>query len=94
VTVVVGIVLALGVLPAWLGTIAFFRLRTPFERIHVVTFVNIAATGPIVLAALIGDGLSSRTLKCMFLWLFAVATGGLLAHVTGRAIHLREGERR
>jgi multicomponent Na+:H+ antiporter subunit G len=90
----VAALLAAGVAAAWLATLAFMRLRTPFERLHVITFVNVAALSFVVVAAFVADGVSSRSLKCAFIWLATLAAGALLAHVTGRALHVREGERR
>lgn len=79
---------------AWLGAFAFVRLRTAFERLHVVTFVNAAALGLVVAAAFVADGFSSRSFKCALVLVTVLAAGALLVHVTGRALHLREGERR
>jgi multicomponent Na+:H+ antiporter subunit G len=93
-TIAVAIVLAAMVLTVWLATIAFFRLPTAFQRIHVITFVNVVAGGLAMLAAFLGDGVSSRSLKCAFIWLATLPIGALLSHVTGRALHIREGERR
>lgn len=93
-SVVVDILLAVGVACAWLGTAAFLRLRTPFEKLHAVAFVNVAGLGPIVIAAFAADGVSDRSLKCAFIYLATLAGGALLTHVTGRALNLREGERR
>ena len=90
----VGILLSLGVATAWLGAIAFLRLRTPFERVHVVTFVNVATGGLVTLAALLADGISGRSLKCVAIWIATMLIGSLLSHITGRALHLRDGERR
>lgn len=86
--------LALAVLVAWLGALAFLRLRTRFERLHVVTFVNIAAGAAITAAAILHDGLSGRTFKCILIWIVIASAGALLSHATSRALHLREGERR
>lgn len=86
--------LAFAVLSAWIGAIAFLRLRTSLERLHVVTFVNIAAGGAIILAAVLHDGLSARSLQCIFVWIVIVTMGALLAHATASALHMREGERR
>ncbi len=89
-----GVALALGVAAAWLGAIAFVRLRTPLERVHVVTFVNVATGGLMTLAALLADGISGRSLKCIAIWIVTMLIGSLLSHTTGRALHLRDGERR
>lgn len=91
---VIDALLAFAVLTAWLGTLAFLRLRTQFERLHVITFVNIAAGAAITLAAVLHDGLSGRTFKCIFIWIVIASAGALLSHATSRALHLREGERR
>ena len=93
-SVAIGILLALGVASAWLGTLAFLRLSTSLERVHVVTFVNFAAGAPVTLAAFLADGISSRSLKVALIWLATLLFGALLSQVTGRAIHLRGGERR
>jgi multicomponent Na+:H+ antiporter subunit G len=93
-TVAVGCLLAVGVFAAWLGVIAFIRMPTPFQRLHAVSFVNVVAAAPIVTAALLSDGVSSRALKCLFMLFFVVLIGALLTHATGRALHFRGGERR
>ena len=89
-----GAALALAVATAWLGVIAFVRLRTPLERVHAVTFVNVATGGFVTLAALLSDGVGARSLKCVLIWIATMLTGSLLSHATGRALHLRGGERR
>lgn len=93
-TIAYDAVLACAVLTIWLGTIAFFRLSTPLQRIHVVSFSNVVGGGLVVLAALLSDGASSRSLKCVFIWLASSVFGALLAQVSGRAVHLRERARR
>lgn len=90
----VGVALALGVAMAWLGALALLRLRTPLERLHAVAFVNVAAGGFVTLAALLADGATPRALKCMAVWLATLLIGACLSHVTGRALHLRGGDRR
>jgi multicomponent Na+:H+ antiporter subunit G len=93
-TIAVDVLLALGVLAAWFATAAFIRLRTPLERIHAVTFLNVVAGLLIVAAAILTDGLTSRSLKCALLLVAVLAIGALLSQVTGRALHVRQGERR
>ena len=91
--VVIAIVLALGVASAWLGALALLRLPA-LARLHAVSFVNVAAGGAFTLAACLNDGLTSRTGKVLLMWVVLLLTGALSAHVTGRAIFLRGGERR
>ena len=90
----VALCLALAVLSAWIAAAALWRLRTPLERLHAVTFVNVAGGGAVLLAAGLTDGLSPRVLKCAAIWLAILLIGALLVHVTGHALHIRDGERR
>jgi multicomponent Na+:H+ antiporter subunit G len=94
VNIAVDVLLASGVLAAWFATFAFIRLRTPFERIHAITFLNVVAGLPIVLAAILTDGATSRSLKCVLILIGVLAIGALLSQVTGRALNVRQGERR
>ncbi|HEX4024935.1 MAG TPA: monovalent cation/H(+) antiporter subunit G [Steroidobacteraceae bacterium] len=86
--------LVFAVAAAWVGVAAFARLRTPLARIHAVTFVNLTAGGAITLAAFLSEGLTSRTLKCALLWAAVMTIGALLSHASGRALMLRDGQRR
>lgn len=86
--------IGIAVVAAWLGAAAFTRMRTPFERLHVVTFVNIVTVGAVMLAAFAAEGVTPRTLKCALIWLATVVVGALLSHTSGRALNLRGGERR
>ena len=93
-SIAIDALLAVAVLTTWVGAAAFLRLRTPFERLHVVTFLNVVAIGTVMAMAFVADGISSRSLKCALIWVATLASGALVSHVTGRALHLREGERR
>lgn len=90
----VALCLALAVLSAWIAAAALWRLRTPLERLHAVTFATLAGGAAVLLAAGLTDGLTPRTLKCAAIWLVTVPVGALLSHVTGHALHIRDGERR
>lgn len=90
----VALPLAVTVIAAWIAALAFARLRTPLERLHTATFVNVAGGGGLVLAAWLGDGATSRALKCTAIWIATVLVGALLGHVAGHALHIRDGERR
>lgn len=92
-TAAIDALLALAVLACWLGAAGFVRLRRPLDRLHCVTFVNIAAGLPILIAAFIADGPSDRVLKLGLLMVGVVLTGAALAHATGRALRLRTEER-
>ncbi|MGH8141972.1 MAG: monovalent cation/H(+) antiporter subunit G [Steroidobacteraceae bacterium] len=93
VTVAVRVLLALALCCAWLGMIAFARLRTPLERMHVVTFVNLTSGSAVVLAVWLADGASARAWKCLLIWAVMLLSGALLAHASGRALLLRERRR-
>lgn len=93
-SVVVVLLLALAVLSAWVGTIAFLRLDTTLERIHGVTFVNVVTIGSLTLAGFASRGLAPQTLKCALLWFINLIVSALLSHATARAIHLRGGQTR
>lgn len=85
--------LAFAVLSVWIAAVAFLRLRTSLERLHVVTFVNVVAGGAITIAAILHDGISARSLQCIFVWIVLATVGALLAHATARALLVREGQR-
>jgi multicomponent Na+:H+ antiporter subunit G len=93
-TVICEAVLVSAVAIIWLATCAWFRLETPLQRMHAVTMVNVVGGALIVTAAFLSDGVSSRSLKCLLIWLLSLAFGALLAQVSGRALYLRDGERR
>ena len=86
--------LALAVLAVWIAAVGFCRLRTALERLLAVTFLNVAGGAPVVLAAWLTDGPTVRAAKCTAVWLATLVVGALLGHVTGHALHIRDGERR
>lgn len=85
--------LAFAVLMAWIVTLAFMRLRTPFERLHAITFFNIVTGGAATAAVIVSNGFTPRTFKCLAIWIAMVSASALLSHATARALHLRGGER-
>jgi multicomponent Na+:H+ antiporter subunit G len=82
--------LAFAVATVWLGAAGFVRLPTPLDRIHAVTFINAAAGAAITLAAFLADGPTDRACKVLFIWLFTLAAGAALSHITGRALTHRQ----
>jgi len=86
------VLLALAVLSAWVGTIAFLRLDTSLDQLHTVTFVNVMTIGALTLAGFASRGLTPQTLKCALLWIINLAVSALLSHATARAVHFRGGE--
>ncbi len=85
--------LAIAVLACWLGAAAYIRLRGPLDRLHCVTFVNVVSGAAILIAAAVSDGASNRVAKILVLIAIALWDGAALAHATGRALLMREGER-
>ncbi|HYZ39286.1 MAG TPA: monovalent cation/H(+) antiporter subunit G [Stellaceae bacterium] len=80
--------LGLAVLAAWLGALAFIRLKAALDRLHCVSFVNVAGGAAIFAAALISDGATVRTLKIFILTAAVLLNGAALAHAIGRALAL------
>ncbi len=93
-TIAVALLLALGVLAAIIGAVAFLRLATPFERLHAASFVAVAATTCFVAAAFLTDGVSGRSLKMVLILVVLIISGALANHAVARALQIREGERR
>ena len=89
-TIALEVTLVAVVLAAWLSTAAYFRLRTPFARIHVITFTNVVAGGMTTLAAFLTSGAAPGSFKVAFIWLATLPIGAVLSHATGRALHVRE----
>ena len=88
--VVVDILLGLAVLSAWIGALGFARLTSALDRLHCVGFTTIAAGLPLVLAAFVADGPSTRAFKLLLLWLVALIAGAALNQAAARAIFTRD----
>jgi multicomponent Na+:H+ antiporter subunit G len=88
-TIFIVAALAVLLLAAWLGAAGFARLRAPLDRLHCVTFVNVAGGGALFVAALLSDGLSIRVCKILLMVIGALIAGAALSHATGRALVLR-----
>lgn len=90
-SVATGIALALAVLSVWVGGFGALRLRSSLDRLHAVAFVNAAAGAFTMLAAVLTDGISTRTVKVVCLLAFVLVTGSAISHAVGRALALRDG---
>ncbi|TXN23223.1 monovalent cation/H(+) antiporter subunit G [Methylobacterium sp. WL9] len=77
----------------WLGCLATLRLPTALDRLHAVSFVNIAGGGGLTLACFVADGVSVRSMKVLGLTLLLIVAGAALSHATGRALLIREGRK-
>ena len=81
----------LGVLVAavWLGCLGFARLRTPLDRLHCVTFVNVVAGTALTVTAFLADGPSTRAFKILLITLVSTGFGSALSHAVGRSLWTR-----
>lgn len=85
-TIVIEILLAIVVLAAWLGAIGLLTLRTPLDRLHCVTFVNVLGGGALAVTAFVADGLSDRAGKITLMVVLSLLGGAAIAHGVGRAL--------
>ena len=90
-TMLLDALLVLMVGAAWLGVAGFAQLRTPLDRMHCVTFVNVVAGTALSAAAFASDGVSYRSLTVLFIVALNLFTGAALSHATGRALVQRRG---
>ena len=90
-SVVVDLCLALAVLSAWIGCFGALRLPSALDRLHAVAFTNAAAGVLIAVAAVLADGVSTRSVKLVCLVAFLLVTGSAISHAAGRALALRDG---
>jgi multicomponent Na+:H+ antiporter subunit G len=84
--VVISSLLTISVLAAWLGALGLLTLRTPLDRLHCVTFVNVVAGLALAAAAIVSDGLSDRAGKIVLMVVLSLISGAATAHATGRAL--------
>ena len=88
--VLVAALLGLAVLGSWLGAFGFLRLRSAFDRLHCIAFVNVAGGVPLLLAAFVADGASTRAFKLLALIVIALVGGSATNHALARAILTRQ----
>lgn len=89
----VEVLLALCVLTAWLGAAGFARLAWPLDRLHCVTFVNVACGAFALLAAALWGGSADDVVKVAFLLGALLVGGAIIGHATARAIVRRRAPR-
>jgi len=90
---VVETLLALAVAATWLGAVALTRLAWPLDRLHCVTFVNIASGALILLAAALWGGSADEVIKAAILLGTLLVGGAAIGHSTARAIVRRRTPR-
>lgn len=89
-SVVIDGLLGLLVATVWLGCLGFVRLRTPLDRLHCASFVNVVAGALLVVLAFAADGVSDRALKVLLSVAITLVAGSALSHALGRALLYRE----
>ena len=89
-SVLVDILLGLAVLCAWIGAAGFARLTSALDRLHCATFTTMGCGLPIVLAAFVADGPSTRAFKLLLLFVVALVAGAAMNQATGRALFTRD----
>ncbi len=90
-TVIIAVLLGLTVATTWLSTLVLWRMPRALDRLHAVSFLNIAAGAFVTAAAFASDGISVRSLKILLMTVLLVGFGAVISHAAGRAILLREG---
>ena len=86
---VVEVLLAVGVLAAWLACFGFARMRSPLDRLHCVAFVNVTSGVCVLLAAALTEGPTTRVFKILLIVGVTLGGGAAMSHATGRALLLR-----
>ena len=89
-SIALGILLALAVAAAWLGTIGLLRLRTALARLHCASFVTVAGGLSTTAAVFVADGPSSRAWKSLGLMFVLLVVGSAASHALGRALVTRQ----
>ena len=93
--IIVDILLAIAVISAWVAAAGFARLTSALDRMHCVAFVTLGCGLPIVAAAFLADGFSTRAFKLLLLFVVALVAGAAVNHAVARTIFTRDevGER-
>ncbi|HVL54956.1 MAG TPA: monovalent cation/H(+) antiporter subunit G [Burkholderiaceae bacterium] len=86
----IGALLAVAVLAAWLAVAGLVAVRGPYGRMHFASLAAVAVPVPIALAALIGEPLGPFGWRALAIAALSVVVGALSAHAIARAAFLRE----
>ena len=81
--------LVIMVFATWLGCAGFARLRSPFDRLHCVAFVNSTTGIALTAVAFVADGASTRAFKMLLIAVVSLLSGAAISHATGRAFLFR-----
>jgi multisubunit Na+/H+ antiporter MnhG subunit len=86
-----GFMLTIAVVSSWVGTFSLFRLRTPLSWLHALSFIAVLPGACLVLAGFADEGVTTRTLKILALWLFLILSGAATSHAITHALAERDG---
>ncbi len=82
--------LALAVAAAWLGSVAFLLLPTPYDRLHAAVYIGLGVGFFVTLAVIASAPVSALALKAAIIYVAWVGSGAILNHSIGRAMRLRD----
>ncbi len=90
-SLVIGILIGLSVAASWLSALALLRMPRALDRLHAISFLNVALSVLVTAIGFAADGVSTRSLKILFMMVLVVGFGAVLSHAAGRALLMREG---
>ena len=88
--VVVGVLLAVGILSVLLSCVGIVVMRTPLDRLHFTAPAGTIAPVLFAVAVLVEEPLSSAGVKAVIVAVLIVLTTPSLSHATARAARIRE----
>ena len=88
--VVVGVLLAVGILSVLLSCVGVVVMRTPLDRLHFTAPAGTIAPVLFAVAVLVEEPLSSAGVKAVIVAVLIVISTPSLSHATARAARIRE----
>ena len=88
--VVVGVLLAVGILSVLLSCVGVVVMRTPLDRLHFTAPAGTIAPVLFAVAVLVEEPLSSAGVKAVIVAVLIVVSTPSLSHATARAARIRE----
>ncbi|MES2222399.1 MAG: monovalent cation/H(+) antiporter subunit G [Acidobacteriota bacterium] len=81
--------LALVVLACWLGAIGMWRMRSPVQALHYLSFPATLGAFALTIAVLLADGANQAFWKTLLIACILFATNSVVAHATARSFRAR-----
>ena len=88
--IIADVLLGMAVIAAWIGALGFARLTSALDRLHCAAFITVGCGLPIVVAAFVADGPSTRAFKMLLLLVVALVAGAAVNQAVARAIFTRD----